>query len=104
MYDPWPAPMREMFEQYVSERSQRSAGPAPMPVNAYEEEDAVVLEASMPGVQPEDVELSCVDNMLTIQGQARVPDREYLHQEIHGAQYLRRIPLPGDCRFDQAEA
>ena len=58
----------------------------------------------MPGVKPEDVELSCVDNVLTIKGQAQVPEREYLHQEIRGHEYARRIPLPGDCRFDAAEA
>jgi HSP20 family protein len=104
MYDPWPTPMREMLEQMLSERGQRGGGPVPMPVNAYEEDGAVVLEASMPGVQPEDVELSCVDNVLTIKGQAHVREREYLHQEIRGLEYARRIPLPGDCRFDAAEA
>jgi len=56
-----------------------------------EEDGSVVLEASMPGVKPEDVELSCVDNVLTIKGQAHVPEREYLHQEIRGLEYARCI-------------
>jgi HSP20 family protein len=103
MLDPWPSPMREMLEQMLNERNQRG-GPAPMPLNAYEEDGAIVLEASMPGVKPEDVELSCVDNVLTIRGRADVAEREFLHQEIQGIEYLRRIPLPGDCRFDEAEA
>jgi HSP20 family protein len=103
MLEPWSSPMRELLEQMLTERAQQG-GPAPMPVNAYEDDGAVVLEASMPGVKPEDVELNCVDNVLTIRGRSNVAEREYLHQEILGVDYLRRIPLPGDCRFDQAEA
>lgn len=58
----------------------------------------------MPGVKPDEVELSCQDNMLTIRGRAEVAERDYVHQELRGVEYLRRLPLPGDCRFDQAQA
>jgi HSP20 family molecular chaperone IbpA len=33
-----------------------------------------------------------------------VPERDYLHQEIHPGQYQRQIALPGDCQFEQAQA
>jgi HSP20 family protein len=104
LYDPWPSPMREVLEQLMNEPRQRSAGPVPMPMNVYEDADGLVVEASLPGVVPDDVELSCVDNVLTIRAQSKVPEREYLHQEMRGVEYLRRISLPADCRFDQAEA
>src|SRR5215471_5026675 len=103
-YDPWPSPVREALEQLMHEPRQRTSGPVPMPMNVYEDGDALVVEASLPGVAPDDVELSCVDNVLTIRAQSRVPEREYLHQEMRGVEYLRRISLPADCRFDQAEA
>src|SRR5215472_13969020 len=104
LYDPWPSPVREALEQLLNEPRQRAAGPAPMPMNVYEDGDALVVEASVPGVAPDDVELSCVDGVLTIRARSRIAEREYLHQEIRGVEYLRRISLPGDCRFDQAEA
>ena len=88
----------------MHEPRQRSAGPVPMPMNVYEDGDALVIEASLPGVPPDDVELSCLDGVLTIRALARVSDREYLHQEIRDVEYLRRISLPADCRFDKAEA
>ena len=88
----------------MNEPRQRSAGPAPMPMNVYEDVDALVVEASLPGVSPDDVELSCLDSVLTIRARSRVAEREYLHQEISSVEYLRRISLPPDCRFDQAEA
>jgi HSP20 family protein len=96
--------VREALERLLNEGGQHTGSTSPMPVNAYEDGDAVVLEACMPGVRPDDVELSCVDNTLTIRGAATVPEREYLHQEIRSVEYLRRIPLPADCRFDRAEA
>jgi HSP20 family protein len=73
-------------------------------MNVYEDGDALVVEASLPGVAPDDVELSCLGGVLTIRALARVNDREYLHQEIRDVEYLRRISLPADCRFDQASA
>jgi HSP20 family protein len=103
-YDPWPSPVREALEQLMHEPRPRSAGPVPMPMNVYEEGDALVVEASLPGVAPDDVELSSQDGVLTIRARSRVARREYLHQEIHDVEYLRRISLPADCRFEQAEA
>jgi HSP20 family protein len=103
-YDPWPSPVREALEQLMHEPRQRSTGPVPMPMNVYEDGDALVVEASLPGVTPDDVELSFQDGVLTIRALSRVPKREYLHQEIHDVEYLRRISLPSDCRFEKAEA
>jgi HSP20 family protein len=103
-FDPWPSPMREALEQLMNEPRPRNAGPVPMPMNVYEDGDALVVEASLPGVASDDVELSCLDGVLTIRARSRIAEREYLHQEIRGVEYLRRISLPADCRFDQAEA
>jgi HSP20 family protein len=75
-----------------------------MPVNVFEESDAVVVEAAMPRVRPEDVDLDCTDNVLTIQARSQLPEREYLHQEMGPAEYRRQIALPGDCRFEEAAA
>lgn len=96
--------MREALEQLMHEPRPSSAGPVPMPMNVFEDGDALVVEASLPGVAPDDVELSSQDGVLTIRARGRVARREYLHQEIHDVEYLRRISLPADCRFERAEA
>src|SRR2546429_3644135 len=95
--------MREMLEQLAGTERRRT-GSEPMPINVYEEDGVVVVEAALPGVAPDDVEVSCSDNVLTIRAQAQLPEREYLHQEMHSSDYLRQIALPGDCMFEQAEA
>jgi HSP20 family protein len=75
-----------------------------MPVNIFEEPDAVVVEAEMPRVRPEDVDLGCSDNVLTIRGRAQIANREYLHQEIQSTVYERQVALPAGCRFEEADA
>jgi HSP20 family protein len=95
--------MRDMLEQMIAER-RRGGGGDWMPVNVFEEADAVIVEASMPRVRPEDVTLDCTDNVLTIRGRAQIPNREYLHQEMQSAEYHRQIALPGECRFEDAAA
>jgi HSP20 family protein len=101
--DPGPNPLRDMLEQMMAERRGVAAGEW-MLVNVFEDGDAVVVEAALPRVRPEDVELDCTDNVLTIKGRAQVPEREYLHQEMRPAEYHRQIALPGDCRFEDAQA
>ena len=101
--DPSPDPLRDALEQLAAERRRPGAG-SWMPVNVFEEGGAVVVTAAMPGVKPEDVEVHCTDNVLTIRGSSELPQRQYLHQEMGSARYQRQVALPGDCRFDQAEA
>ena len=95
--------MREMLEQLAGPE-RRPLGSQPMAINVYEEDGVFMVKAALPGVSPEDVEVSCSDNVLTIRARAEVADREYLHQELRSADYLRQITLPGDCRFGEAEA
>jgi HSP20 family protein len=102
-YDWGPSPMMEALEQLMSDRRLRTPW-TPMPINVFQEGADVVVEASLPGVRPQDVDLSCSDNLLTIRARARVAEREYVHQEMHSVEYLRQVPLPGDCRFDLASA
>lgn len=101
--DPGPNPLRDMFEQMLSER-RRTGGSEWTSINVFEEEDAVVVTAMMPGVRPEDVEVHCSDNVLSVRGRSEVPERQYLHQEIRPTEYQRQIALPGAVMFDKAEA
>ncbi len=103
-YDPGSSPLREVLEQVAAGQRRRAGGGEPMPINVFEEPGMVVVEAALPGVVPEAVEVSCSENVLIISARAEVLEREYLHQEMLPVQYLRHVALPGDCRFDAAEA
>jgi HSP20 family protein len=101
-----PSPLRQMLDTMLDEqrRIARSGGGEPMPINARDAGDAIVIEASLPGVQAEDVQLECSENLLTIRAQNRVEDHDYMHQEIHSVSYLRQVSLPGEVQCQAAKA
>src|SRR5438477_237213 len=100
----WPyfesSPLRPLLEQLLSEERQRGGGPRgePMPVNVYETDDGVVIDAAVPGAGPDDVDIQCAEGVLTIRARSQVPEREFMHQEIRPVEYLRQLALPADCR------
>jgi HSP20 family protein len=76
----------------------------PMPINVHETEDAVVVEALLPGVKPEDVDVHTGDGVLTISARSTVSERDYFHQEFRALEYHRQVALPADLKYDAASA
>lgn len=77
-----------------------------LPVDAYETEDSIVLTASVPGVRPEDVEITLDGDTLIIRGQINglVSDAKYLLRErFHGA-FERRLAVNIPVNIETAEA
>jgi HSP20 family protein len=101
-----PSLLREMLEQMLEDqrRYRQPARGEPMPINVFDNGTSVVVEASLPGVKPEDVDVSSSQGLLTIQARSRVEEREYIHQEMRETRFLRQIVLPADCRYDEAGA
>jgi HSP20 family protein len=64
-------------------------------VNMYETTDALVVVAAMPGVMPEDINVSVDDGVLTVGADLRTPapKRYVLHEWDYG-QYRRALQLP----------
>jgi HSP20 family protein len=79
------------------------------PVNLYETRDAWVLTAELPGVRPEDLELSVTENRVTLRGERRI---EYpkegatsLHRRERASGIFRRsVELPPGIDPGAAEA
>ena len=100
-------PMRDMLEQMLQAASQsapRQGRGEPMPINVHQSESEVFIEAALPGVRPEDIDINCHDGVLTLRARSEVEDREYFHQEIRSIEYLRQVMLPVECRFEEARA
>lgn len=77
-------------------------------VDMYETEDSVVITTSVPGVDPEDIDISITGNVLTIKGETKVEhkvEREnYIRQERRYGTFQRSVVLPETVLADQAEA
>ena len=77
-------------------------------VDMYETDDAVVVKSSIPGVKPDDLEISVTDNTLTIKGETRaeeeVKEKNYIHRERRYGSYFRSLAIPVAVVADEAEA
>lgn len=78
------------------------------PVDLYETGDEVVVKASLPGVKPEDIEVSVVGNLLTLKGESKDEHEEksqnYYRHERRSGTFVRQLQLPSDVDSDKANA
>jgi len=79
-----------------------------LPLDLYETDDAVVAQATLPGVKPEDVEITITSETLTIRGESKHEEeqkkRNYYRQESWYGSFARSITLPSQVEADKAEA
>jgi HSP20 family protein len=77
-------------------------------VDVYETDNEIVVKADVPGVEPEDLEVTCTEDSLVIRGETRrEEDREeggWRRVERRYGRFERVIPLPPGTRPDDARA
>lgn len=80
----------------------------PMPIDVTTDENQVVVQASLPGVKPEDVNVTIKDYRLTIEGQTHSQEEtekdHYVIRERHSGSFYRSLALPKDLQDDNVEA
>ena len=79
-----------------------------LPLDVSENDDAFIVCASLPGIKPEDLDISVQNNMLTIRGEtkqeeARQGERWHLQERRFG-QFQRTIALPNNVDPNQVGA
>jgi HSP20 family protein len=105
--------MRELVNRFFDEAVLRPseewitarAGPA---LNIYETDDSIKIDVPLPGVKPEEVEVSISGNTLTIKGEHKakeeVKDEHYYRREVHYGAFTRSVTLPEAASTEQPEA
>lgn len=77
------------------------------PLNAWQDENALHVEAELPGYRLEDVEITAQDETLTIRGQRRIEAPEgatALRTERHNGAFERSVSLPVAVDLDNVQA
>ncbi len=100
-----------LFEDsFVTPQSWRSGGsqggqPA---IDVHETADDVVVTAALPGVKPEDVEITMTGQNLVIRGEFKADEKverdQYLYQERRYGSFSRQLQLPIRVQGEKAEA
>jgi HSP20 family protein len=79
-----------------------------LPVDVTRTADTLVVEAALPGIKPEDVDITVEDNTLSIRGdfsdERRTGEGESLVSEIRRGTFARTISLPTGLEPDKATA
>lgn len=79
-----------------------------VPLDVVEEGDKLVVHASMPGIRPEDIQVSIEDNVLTIKGETRSEGEQqeanYLMRERRAGSFYRAVRLPESVDTEKAES
>src|SRR5438093_11218219 len=77
-------------------------------LDLYETTTDVVIKATLPGLKPEDVEITLTGDTLTIRGETKAEtennDKNYLRRETRYGSFSRSITLPEGLKGDKAEA
>jgi HSP20 family protein len=81
---------------------------ARLPLDVRTTTDALLVEASLPGVKPEDVEITVENGTLTIKAEdasdRSTEDGAWLVREISRGSVMRTVTLPTGLEADRAEA
>ena len=82
-------------------------GPA-LALDVSTSKDELVVEAALPGIKPEDVDITLENGTLTITGKAtderRTEEGSYLVQEMRRGTFSRSLTLPNGLEPDKATA
>ena len=98
--------MNRLFDDTYPRRARRAAGYPAM--NVWTNEDGLIITAEVPGVKPEDIDISVVGDTLTLSG-SRKPDElkedsRYHRQERGYGDFTRSIQLPFLANVKKVEA
>ena len=102
--------MDRLFEDsYVRPREWGAGGETQaLPLDIYATNDALVVEAALPGIKPEDVDITITGDTLSISGSTKHEERReeggYLYQELRRGTFSRTVTLPADLDTERATA
>ena len=83
-------------------------GAEPLALDVYETADSVVVKTAVPGVRPEEIDITITGDVLTIKGETKteekVEEANYIRQERRYGAFQRSVQLPGSLLTEDAKA
>lgn len=77
-------------------------------VDMYETDEDVVVKASVPGMDPENLDIRVTGDTLTMRGESRaeeeVEEDNYIYRERRYGAFSRSVTIPTSVEADKAEA
>ena len=74
----------------------------------WEDNEAVYIKVSLPGINPDDVDITFNKDTVTIKGETKEEeenkDKSYYHKQIRTGSFMQTFSVPGNVNADDAEA
>lgn len=107
-WDPWREMERLQEEVSRAFGARGRAGRDYPPVNVWSDDEAVVVTAEVPGIDPADLDISVVNDTLTVRGARKaeeLKEGERYHRRERGfGDFVRTVQLPFRIDGDHVEA
>lgn len=94
-----PYPFRRTVRRLAAESQIR-----PLGVNIREEDDSYVLSALVPGLKAEDLNIQVLENVVSIEGEYKAEEADYLLSELPSGSFQRTLRLPSEIEADGVQA
>ncbi len=95
------------FDRLAGRSSALSQGFTPA-LDVYEDKNNVIVETPLAGVEPEKVDISVENDVLTISGntekKSEVEEKNYYRKEVRSGGFYRAVQLPAKVLGEKAEA
>jgi HSP20 family protein len=73
-------------------------------VDVREEDDAYIVNALVPGLKAEDLNVQILDDIVTIQGEFKGDDSDYMLRELPHGSFKRTLRMPVSLDSGKADA
>jgi len=75
-----------------------------LPVDVREEDEGFVLTTLVPGLQAEDVNIRILDDVVTLEGEFKPAEQDYVLSELPHGSFSRTLRLSAPLNAEKAEA
>ena len=102
--------MDRLFEESFVRPGRLLGAPAAgtVPLDMYQQDGNIIVKAAIPGVKPEDIDISVVGNNLTIKGETKeereVKEENVIRRERRFGSFSRSVSLPSPVDANKADA
>lgn len=77
-------------------------------VDIYDKDDAIVIQSTVAGVKPEDIDISVTNDTVTLKGKRErfdaIEEKDYYYKELFWGAFSRSVILPEEVDEELAEA
>lgn len=95
-------------ETDLQETAQEREEDGELTVDIYDKGDSIVIQSTVAGVKPEDLDISITTDSVTIRGKRKqmeeVRDEDYYYKELFWGAFSRSIILPEEIEEGEADA